>query len=88
MSQTDFVEPCHNGHLAITVPDPEVPPRVKRRRFSSEYKLHILAEAEACTHPGERGVLLCRENERLQKKLQRAETDSPTIISGTKLYQT
>jgi len=42
-------------------PDPEVTPKAKRRRFNAEYKLHILAEADNCTQPGEIGALLRRE---------------------------
>jgi transposase len=42
-------------------PDPEVPAKAKRRRFSAEYKLAILREADACTQPGEIGALLRRE---------------------------
>jgi transposase-like protein len=41
--------------------DPEVVPLAQRRRFSVEEKLRILAEAEACTEPGEVGALLRRE---------------------------
>ena len=41
-------------------PDPEVPERAKRRRFSAEYKLRILQEADRCG-PGEVGALLRRE---------------------------
>jgi transposase len=43
------------------VPDPELVERAKRRRFTAEYKLRILRQAEACTRPGEIGVLLRRE---------------------------
>jgi len=43
------------------VPDPEVPERAARRRFSAEYKTRILAESEACSLPGELGALLRRE---------------------------
>ena len=43
------------------VPDPEVVPRAKRRRFSAEYKLRILEEADACSEPGQIGALLRRE---------------------------
>ena len=43
------------------VPDPELVERAKRRRFTAEYKLGILREAEACTEPGEIGALLRRE---------------------------
>src|SRR5574337_1361371 len=35
--------------------------KATRRRFSAEYKLKILREAEACTQPGEIGALLRRE---------------------------
>lgn len=42
-------------------PDPEVSPKAKRRRFSAEYKLRILAEADACQESGEVGALLRRE---------------------------
>lgn len=43
------------------VPDPELVEGPKRRRFSAEYKLRILREADACTQPGEIGALLRRE---------------------------
>ena len=42
-------------------PDPEVPEKAKRRRFSAEYKLAILREADRCTEPGQIGALLRRE---------------------------
>jgi transposase-like protein len=45
----------------IDVPDPEVIPRAKRRRFSAEYKLRILKEVDACSEPGQIGALLRRE---------------------------
>jgi len=41
-------------------PNPEVPERAKRRRFSPEYKLRMLQEADRCG-PGEMGALLRRE---------------------------
>jgi len=43
------------------VPDPELVEGPKRRRFTAEYKLAVLREAEACTRPGEVGALLRRE---------------------------
>ena len=43
------------------VPDPELVEQAKRRTFSAEYKARILAEADACTRPGEVGELLRRE---------------------------
>ena len=43
-------------------PDPEVVASAKRRIFSAEYKLRILAEADAAAaHPGATGALLRRE---------------------------
>ena len=46
---------------AATVPDPEVVDKAKRRRFSPEYKLRVLHEADACKGAGEIGALLRRE---------------------------
>ena len=42
-------------------PDPEVAERAARRRFTAEYKLQVLREADACAAPGELGALLRRE---------------------------
>jgi transposase len=42
-------------------PDPEVPEKTPRRRFSAKHKLDVLKKADACTEPGELGVLLRRE---------------------------
>ncbi len=42
-------------------PDPEVLEKAKRRRFSAEYKLRVLEEADACREPGEVSALLRRE---------------------------
>jgi len=46
---------------AQAAPDPELVERASRRRFSAEYKLRIVREADACTRPGEIGALLRRE---------------------------
>jgi len=43
------------------VPATEVPEKPVRRRFSAEYKLRILAEADGCTEQGQLGELLRRE---------------------------
>lgn len=43
------------------VPNPELAQRPRRRRFSAEYKLRILREAEACDEAGGIGALLRRE---------------------------
>ena len=42
-------------------PDPEVPEKKPRRKYTAAYKLRILKEYEACTVPGEIGALLRRE---------------------------
>lgn len=41
--------------------DPEVSEQAKRRRFSAEYKLRILREADACKGDGDVAALLRRE---------------------------
>jgi transposase len=46
---------------ADAVPDPEVVEKPKRRRFSAEYRLRIVREADVCKEPGEIGALLRRE---------------------------
>ena len=56
MSMTvDLVAP-HDGVMAD---DPAA--RLRRRRFSPEYKLAILAEYDRMTEPGDKGALLRRE---------------------------
>jgi transposase len=45
----------------VGVPDPELVEQARRRSFTAEYKARILAEADACTRPGEVGELLRRE---------------------------
>jgi len=42
-------------------PDPEVLAKPKRRRFTAQYRLRILEEADGCTEPGQVGRLLRRE---------------------------
>ena len=39
------------------MPDPEVPERPARRRFTAEYKLRIVEQATAATEPGAVGPL-------------------------------
>lgn len=43
------------------VPDPEVPEKAARRKFTAAHKLRILKEVQACTQPGQIGALLRRE---------------------------
>jgi transposase-like protein len=50
----------HQG-AAAAPPDPEVPAKAARRRFTAEYKLRVLTLADACNEPGCLGKLLRRE---------------------------
>ena len=43
------------------MPDPAVPEKPVRRRFTAEYKIRILREADRCSQPGQLGALLRRE---------------------------
>jgi transposase len=43
------------------IPDPAVPERPVRRRFTAEYKLRVLREVDGCTEPGQLGAVLRRE---------------------------
>jgi len=45
----------------VVVADPEVTEKARRRRFSAEYKLRVVEEADGCTEPGQVGELLRRE---------------------------
>ena len=47
--------------LPLNPPDPEVPEKAARRRFTAEYKLNILQQAEACRGEEGVGALLRRE---------------------------
>jgi transposase-like protein len=42
-------------------PDPEVAEKPQRRRFTAEYKVRILRDADTCAEPGAIGALLRRE---------------------------
>lgn len=46
---------------AGVMPDPEVPERPVRRRFSAAYKLTILREIDVAVEPGSVGAILRRE---------------------------
>ena len=49
------------ANLTVAHPNPEVPDKAVRRRFTAEYKLRILTLADACSEPGSLGALLRRE---------------------------
>lgn len=44
-----------------SLPDPEVEVKAGRRRFTVQYKLSILEQADQCEHSGDIGALLRRE---------------------------
>jgi len=53
---------AQSAPAAAARPDPEVSTgKAARRRFTAEYKLRIVREAERCTSPGAIGALLRRE---------------------------
>ena len=47
--------------VSVSPPDPEVPEKALRRRFTAEYKLSVLRQVEASREPGDVGALLRRE---------------------------
>jgi transposase len=53
--------PAGGGGQQVENPDPEVSEKPTRRRYSAEYKLKILRQADKCTKRGELGALLRRE---------------------------
>jgi transposase len=53
------VETGSNGAKSLT--EVEVVAKAERRRFTAEYKLKVLREADHCKQPGEIGGLLRRE---------------------------
>ncbi len=53
--------PSAGARAPLGDPDPEVLAKPKRRRFTAEYRLRILEEADRCAGTGELGQLLRRE---------------------------
>jgi transposase len=49
------------GVPVVNPPDPEVPEKTTKRRFTASYKLKILSEVDRCKTPGEIGALIRRE---------------------------
>jgi transposase-like protein len=58
MTSAALLARAHDGGVGD---DEETLGRPKRRRFTAEYKLAIVAEYEALTDPGAKGALLRRE---------------------------
>jgi len=61
MSHTQSEISQSNGKAPVSTSSPEVGVKAERRRFTAEYKLRVLEEADACHQPGEVGALLRRE---------------------------
>ena len=61
MSHHPVAIDSNNGHASLSLPDPEVVVKARRRHFTAEYKRQVLQEADACTQRGEVGALLRRE---------------------------
>jgi len=57
---TGVEDPGRDSGVGRRRPDPEVPERARRRRFTAKYKLEILTEYDAAPE-GEKGALLRRE---------------------------
>jgi len=51
----------NNNQTQNSIPDPEVSGKATRRRFTAQYKIRILQEADNCTNFGQIGALLRRE---------------------------
>jgi len=50
-----------SAEIGLVGQETEVTAKARRRQFTAEYKRKVLAEADACTKPGEIGALLRRE---------------------------
>jgi transposase-like protein len=64
--------------------DPEVRERPARRRFSAEYKIRILEEADQCRKPGDFGALLRREGLYASNLTYWRKQRSQGILAGLK----
>jgi len=62
-------------------------PKAKRRRFTAQYKLRVIREADTCTEPGQIGSLLRREglySSYLSKWRQQQEEGQLRALSSRK----
>jgi transposase len=57
----DVLEKFSTSESVVNLPDPEVSQIAKRRRFSADYKLNILRQADTCSQSGDISALLRRE---------------------------
>jgi len=87
MTNKQVVASKVNGYPMSSIPDPQVTPKTERRRFSGEYKLRILAEADGCSERGQVGALLRREGlytSHLEKWRRQRERGSLAALSAQK----
>jgi len=59
--EVSVMEPRQGFREEVTRPDPQVPEKPVRRRFTANYKLQLLQQADACSEFGDIGRLLRRE---------------------------
>lgn len=57
----DSPTPARQNPTPLSAPNPEVLEKPKSRRYTAEYKLRIVAEADRCDQRGQTGALLRRE---------------------------
>jgi len=92
MSHNQTIETQENDKDKSQVPDPEVAPWAKRRRYTAEYKLRIVEEADNSSEPGEIGALLRREglySSHLSKwRRQRAEGQLQALAERKRGHET
>ena len=60
-ARSDGVSEWPPDRTSESPPDPEVSEKGRRRRFTAEYKVRIVREADGCREPGQIGALLRRE---------------------------
>ncbi|MEE8195147.1 MAG: hypothetical protein V3T91_01875, partial [Candidatus Bipolaricaulota bacterium] len=57
ISGVSVMEPRQGFREEVTRPDPQVPERPVRRRFTAGYKLQVVQQADACRESGDIGRL-------------------------------
>ena len=62
----------------------EVVAKAERRRFTGEYKLRVLHEADRCKQPGEIGALLRREGLYWSNLITVAQAAAERRVGGAK----
>lgn len=67
----------------VTPPDPEVPERPQRRRFTVEYKLALLAETDAAPLGGIAAILRREGLYSSHLDAFRKQRDAGTLVAGT-----